>query len=308
MIPSPCSCLPLSRMAHISSNPLSEDEMPRFDRLRNIRNSVVPSIGLQAVPESVKAKAVTTAGQARGLWGKAVSLSKGKARGIAGLRYLTETHVSPDVFDLEGDSHTITGDRAEDGSSEESLDVQLNSGVLVGYFRHSREGEFTLTLLRGDGGFEVLGNGSGEGDWIGAWQVSSRPGIAVPRIEWSQFRPDKYRLKVEASGPWSCRLIQPALNQSRSGIPYRCEGPAGGQVAGPFQVGSRPLLVSARHDGGGSFLGRLLSLDGTVEHDVVKAEGQTSLEDYPTEAMPGKEYLLFVSADGTWELEFTEGY
>ena len=282
--------------------------MPQFDRLRNIRKLVVPSIKLQAVPESVKDKAVTTAGQARGLWGKAVSLSKDKTRGIAGLHYLTQTHVSPEVFEVQGDSHTICGGRPEGGSSEESLHVRLNSGVLVGHFRHSRAGEFIVALFRGDGGFEVLGNGSGEGDWIGAWQVSSRPGRGIPRIEWSQFRPDKYRLKVEASGPWRCRLIQPALNQSRFGIPYRCEGSAGGQVAGPFKVGARPLRLSARHDGGGSFLARLLSLDGTHRCDVVKAEGQTTLEEHSTEAMPGKEYLLLVSADGAWELEFTEGY
>ena len=49
-------------------------------------------------------------------------------------------------------------------------------------------------------------------------------------------------------------------------------------------------------------------LDGTDQCDVVKAEGQTNLEEHPTEAIPGKEYLLLVSADGTWELEFTEGY
>ena len=283
--------------------------MPQFDRLKNIRKVVVvPSIELQTVPKSVKDKAVTTAGQARGLWGKAVSLSKDKARGIAGLHYLTETHVSPDVFELEGDSHTIVGDHAGDGSSEESLGVQLISGALVGHFTHSHEGEFTVTLFRGDGGFEVLGNGSGEGDWIGAWPVSNHPRRTIPKIEWSQFRPDKYRLKVEASGPWRCRLIQPALNQSHSGIPYHCEGPAGGRVAGPFKVGVHPLRVRAQHDGGGSFLARLLSLDGTDQCDVVKAEGQTSLEEHPTEAMPGKEYLLFVSADGTWEVEFTEGY
>ena len=53
--------------------------MPQFDRLKNIRKVVVPSIELQTVPKSVKDKAVTTAGQARGLWGKAVSLSKDKA-------------------------------------------------------------------------------------------------------------------------------------------------------------------------------------------------------------------------------------
>ena len=282
--------------------------MPQFDRLRNIRKLVVPSIELQAAPESVRDKAVSTAGQARGLWSKAVSLSKDKARGIAGLHHLTQMHVSPTVFELEGDSHTILGDRAEDGSSDESLKVQLNAGVLVGHFRHSREGEFTVTLSRDDGGFEVLGNGSGEGDWIGAWQVSSRPGRGIPNIGWSQFRPDKYRLKVEASGPWRCRLIQPALNQSLSTIPYHCEGPGGGQVAGPFKVGSRPLRVRAQHDGGGPFLARMLSLDGTDQCDVVKAEGQTNLEEHPIEAMPGKEYLLFVSADGTWELEFTEGY
>ena len=283
--------------------------MPKFDSLRNIRKLVVPSIELQAVPGSVRDKAVTTAGQARGLWGKTVSLTKDKAREIARLDYLTQTHVSPtSVFELEGDSHTIRGDRSEDGPSEESLKVQLNAGVLVGHFNHSRESEFTVTLFRDDGGFEVLGNGSGEGDWIGAWQVSSRPGRGIPKIGWSQFRPDKYRLKVEASSPWRCRLIQPALNQSPSSIPYRCEGSAGGQVAGPFKVGARPLRVSARHDGGGSFMVRLLSLDGTVQHDVVRAEGQINLEEYPTEAMPGKEYLLFVSADGTWELEFMEGY
>ena len=282
--------------------------MPQFDRLKNIRKVVVPSIELQTVPKSVKDKAVTTAGQARGLWEKAVSLSKDKARGITGLHYLTETHVSPDVFELEGDSHTIGGDHAEDGLSEESLEVQLMAGVLVGHFRHSREGEFTVTLFRDDGGFEVLGTGSGEGDWIGAWQVSSRPGRGIPKIGWRQFRLGKYCLKVEASDPWHCRLIQPALNQSRSSIPYRCEGPSGGQVAGPFKVGSRPLRVRAQHDGGGSFLARLLSLDGTDQCDVVKAEGQTNLEEHPTEAIPGKEYLLLVSADGTWELEFTEGY
>ncbi len=282
--------------------------MPQFDRLKNIRKVVVPSIELQTVPKSVKDKAVTTAGQARGLWGKAVSLSKDKARGITGLHYLTETHVSPDVFELEGDSHTIGGDHAGDGSSEESLGVQLDSGVLVGHFRHSCRGEFTVTLFRGDGGFEVLGNDSGEGDWIGAWQVGSREGRGIPRIGWSQFRPDKYRLKVEASGPWRCRLIQPALKQSRSTIPYRCEGPGGGHVAGPFRVGSRPLRVRAQHDGGGPFLARLFSLDGTDQCDVVKAEGQTNFEERPTEAMPGKEYLLLVSADGTWKLEFTEGY
>ena len=282
--------------------------MPQFDRLKNIRKSVVPSIELQAVPERVKDKAVTTVGSARDLWGKAVSLSKDKARKTAGLYYLTQTHVSPEVFEIEGDSHTICGGCPEGGSSEESLDVQLDSGVLVGHFRHSREGEFKVTLFRGDGGFEVLGNGSGEGDWIGAWQVSSRTGRGIPRIEWSQFRPDEYRLEVEASGPWRCRLIQPALNQSRSGIPYRCKGSAGGQVAGPFKVGAWPLRVGAQHNGAGAFVARLLSLDGTDQCDVVRAEGQTSLEEHPTEAMPGKEYLLLVSASGAWELEFTEGY
>ena len=51
--------------------------MPKFDRLRNIRKFVVPSTELLAVPESVRDKAVTTAGQARRLWGSVLKWAEG---------------------------------------------------------------------------------------------------------------------------------------------------------------------------------------------------------------------------------------
>ena len=295
-------------------SPLLEDEMPQFDRLRNIRKLVNPNIQkLQAVWGSVKDATTSTAGQARGLWRDGVSLSKNKAKALAASHNLTPTYISPDVFNLQGERYTICGSDSEGSSSEETSKLQLHVGALVGHFKHSGDGEFTVALARSDGGFEVMGADAGEGDWIGAWQVKGswlgrlRPGKS--RDGWlSQVNPGGYRLKVEASGNWSFRLIQLALNQSPSGIPYRCEGAAGSQVAGPFKVGSHPLRVRAQHDGGGSFLVRLISLDGTDERDVVKEEGQTHLEEHPIEAMPGKEYLLFAKAGGTWELEFTEGY
>ena len=288
--------------------------MPQSDRLRNIRKLVKPNIQKpRAVLDSVKDATTATAGHARGLWKGGVSLSKKKAQSLASLHYLTPTHISSDALDFQGETHTICGSGSQEGLSAEMPKLQLNAGTLVGHFKHSGDGEFTVALARSDGGFEELGADAGKGNWIGAWQVggswlgqlrSGKPGDGWLR----QLNPGEYRLNVETSGDWSCHLIQPALNQSLPGIPYRCEGGAGGQVVGSFRVGSRPLRVTAQHDGGGSLLVRLLSLDGTDQRDVVKAEGQTSLEEHPAEAMPGKEYLLFVSATGTWELEFMEGY
>ena len=118
-------------------SPLLEDEMPQFDRLRNIRKLVNPNIQkLQAVSESVKDATTSTAGQARGLWRDGVSLSKNKAKALAASHNLTPTYISPDVFNLQGERYTICGSDSEGSSSEETSKLQLHVGALVGHFNN----------------------------------------------------------------------------------------------------------------------------------------------------------------------------
>ena len=209
-----------------------------------------------------------------------------------------------DMFDLEGEKHTFSGTGSGDDSPEQTEEFDLAQGALIVYSEHSGAGGFTMDLERVDGGFfgsfHELVSDDGEGGWIVARKVNDG---------WfEELKPGKHRLNVNATGRWTCNLVQPYLGQSPVTIPYRSGGSEGGLATGPFRVGSRPLLASIRHDGGGPFLVRLISLDGTDQTDVVEETGQIHLEEHPTEAMPGKEYLLFVLAGGTWELEFTEGY
>ena len=50
------------------------------------------------------------------------------------------------------------------------------------------------------------------------------------------------------------------------------------------------------------------SVDGTHYCAVYQREGQFYVEDQLTDIIPGKEYILYIDADGEWSLGFTEGY
>lgn len=246
-----------------------------------------------------------------------------------------------DVFSLQGTRYDFSGNGRRGGSSEKTDEFHLSQGALAFCAEHSSAGDFRVELKPMDRGFlsdsvfflsgdNVLVSGDGCNQWTGAKSVTDEwteilnsgkrrlkdgwRGILKSSMDsslnsgWPEIlKPGKYRLAVEARGAWTCRLLQPSLGQSPVALPYKCEG-EGAIVAGPFRVGSRPLLVSGRHNGAGEFFVNLVSLDGSDEYEVIKEDGQIHLEEHPTEAKPGKEYLLFVNAGGAWELTFTEGY
>lgn len=120
--------------------------------------------------------------------------------------------------------------------------------------------------------------------------------------------PGKYRLEVKSQSGWSCRFIQPELEQSNGPLAddwgYT---PAGTYVLGPYKSGSRPLLANFRHNGGGGFFFNALAVDGTHEYRY-SDDGQFIINGIQTDIRPGKEYLLIVSSDGEWNFAFTEGY
>ena len=254
----------------------------------------------------------------------------------------TDTENS-DVFDLEGEHYFFEGQGARIGSEEETEEFPLSKGLLIWGCGHEGTGEFFVTLWNdpweSDGAeftyFRPCGLAadSGEGFWEGAFLVGpDERGFWEGLFDDDLGPPEPSKrnlLKVGSSGPWFCHLFQPALGQLASDFPYCASGDADSGIAGFFRVGSRPLRLTAQHDGGGEFIILLMSFDGTDVCEVLEENGQCQFERQPleddligqTEAdqsmidqgkartpKPGKEYLLLVQATGTWNLTFTEGY
>ena len=131
------------------------------------------------------------------------------------------------------------------------------------------------------------------------------------------LRAGKHRLSVESSGRWSCRILQPSLGQSFGALVevfddddwITGEWMAESWIGGPFHSGSRPVLASIHHRGGGEFSITALSVDGTHRCSVFESEeGQFVVEDHQTVIQPGKDYMLAVTTDGEWKLKLSEGY
>ena len=125
--------------------------------------------------------------------------------------------------------------------------------------------------------------------------------------------PGKYRIEVKSQDRWTCRFIQPDLGQSsltlkREECDFNADGDAGVQVLGPLKSGSGPVFARIGHSGRGKFYVAAYSVDGTHQCLVFEEEGQFQIEDHPTEIRPGKEYMLYILADGAWNLNFSEGY
>lgn len=129
------------------------------------------------------------------------------------------------------------------------------------------------------------------------------------------LRPGKYSLEAKSKNKWSCRLIQPDIGQSVDSLGAESKDDlnqdsmdAGQFILGPAKSGPRPVLAHIRHSGLGEFRAAVHSVDGTHECAIFDQKGQFIVEDQQTEIRPGKEYFLYVEADGEWNMVFTEGY
>ena len=127
--------------------------------------------------------------------------------------------------------------------------------------------------------------------------------------------PGRYRIEVKSESRWSCQFIQPALGQGTDSLLDDDDDDGkeesmepGLFIAGPYKPVRRPLLACIQHKGGGEFDAEAFSVDGTHYCEIYQEEGQFYLEDHMTDIIPGKEYILYISADGGWGLSFREGY
>lgn len=126
--------------------------------------------------------------------------------------------------------------------------------------------------------------------------------------------PGKYRIEVTSKDRWTCSFIQPDLGQPlgplavEDGNLDQASIGAGLYIHGPLESGYRPTLANIYHRGLGEFYAAAYSADGTHQCTVFQETGQFRVEEYQTEIKPGKEYFLYIEADGEWFITFTEGY
>ncbi len=209
------------------------------------------------------------------------------------------------VFDLDGEGIRFSDRIVRQADIWVSESFALSRGALAVTFTHQGRQGSDAALVRDEPGIfdepTTLFELGEEGTGVGLWRVAEG--------EWRDPHPEvNYHLEVSGWGDFECLFLQPDLGQAAVQFPYSTGGSGGATIAGPFRVGSRPILANLRHDGGGRFFVELVSLDGAHECEVISTDGQVHLDDYPVEVKPGKEYLLYTGAGGNWELELTEGY
>ena len=206
-------------------------------------------------------------------------------------------------------------------SREQANAASIGSGI-VASAAIDRIVPLAGSLLRGLMGGAVRFLPSGEispTNWTPVDDKGECSAFRIARVREDDQRallPGKYRLEVKSTSRWSCRFIQPALGQGMESLITEPDDAADDNerikptplIAGPFKPVRRPPIARIQHNGGGVFDAEAFSVDGTHYCAVYQREGQFYVEDQMTDIIPGKEYILYVYADGEWSLDFTEGY
>ena len=253
-------------------------------------------------------------------------------------------------FNLQGRQESFSGSGHKESETKKSRGFSLTQGVIIAEIEHHGDGDFKLEFVPAEGfgkgvaiAAKVAGAGlSGPvGYFVGRILGKTITNIWAPidskgklntlaiaqikkdfltraRVQTKEYKGNflsrgKYRLEVESKDRWSCRFIQPDLEQSSVTLKHEeCDfiedGDAGVHVLGPLKSGSGPVLVRIGHSGRGKFYAAAYSVDGTHQCFVYKEEGQFQIEPHPTKIKSGKEYILYISADGAWNLKLIEGY
>ena len=150
-----------------------------------------------------------------------------------------------------------------------------------------------------------------EGEISQAWAIAR---VSANEDDEDCLLPGKYRLEVKSKSKWGCRFIQPSLGQGTESLLGEDDEDEDELIepmlllAGPFKPVRRPLIASVQHNGGGMFDAEAFSVDGTHYCALYQREGQFYVDDHMTDVIPGKEYILYVGADGEWGMRFREGY
>jgi hypothetical protein len=151
---------------------------------------------------------------------------------------------------------------------------------------HNGSSNFSV-ILRGGGNEDLLVNTIG--DYSG-------------RTLASDVSPGRYRLQIDADGPWSVELTQPVARSSAKRVPGTVQG-RGDSVIPLRAVEDLEPIVTGSHQGEGNFAVTITGIGDITGQELLFNEiGNFSGQTITT--LPEGGYLLAVTADGPWKLRF----
>ena len=214
-------------------------------------------------------------------------------------------------FNLKGSKWRSQG---YGGDTYKSQEIVLEQGIVIVEITHHGLGEIearvtpTGSILDALFGTEQSIEMEGQESNVVIFQVDETAEDAL--------RPGKHRLEVDSSGRWECKLIQPNLGQGNTPLTDSDddenddigEVEPGLYITGPHLPTRRPILAEVLHKGPGGLYAIAYSVDGTHWCVIHGEEGQFYGEQLLTEIRPGKEYMLWIHAEGKWNITLSEGY
>ncbi|MFC4544574.1 polysaccharide deacetylase [Halosolutus amylolyticus] len=175
----------------------------------------------------------------------------------------------------------------EGTGTSDSAEFELEESILIGQFSHDGESEFLVdvTPIDGDLDDERLVTATG-----------ATSGESIMTVDGG-----RYRLTVEADGPWSIDLDQPAIHSDDlADLPVEASGTGSGFV-GPLWTPDDPSL-SVTHDGDGAFIVDGYGADGSWEQIVNKTGAFDNSRSYAASGV----VWINVEADGNWTLDVSD--
>jgi hypothetical protein len=182
--------------------------------------------------------------------------------------------------------------RTVEGAGQQVKAVRLRTdGPMVVTASHRGQSNFIVDLVpRGGGDSENLYNeiGNFKGQVLVEDAASGR-----------------YRLRVEADGPWTLRLSQPLPSDDAKRLPGRVSG-RGAKVVRVRVDGDMQPTVTATHRGDSNFIvdivgyGDQVSGSENLYNEIGNFRGETLMDE-----LPAGDYLVNVQADGRWSLRFS---
>ena len=209
-------------------------------------------------------------------------------------------------FNLKGTKILSRGDGKPDNAKHQSNEFTLTQGVAILETWHKGTEEFKITLDSKKGSYEIKREGAGH--YIDAFLVTEED--LFPDHE---ALAGDYKFIVQSASPWQCRLIQPDLGQSYGDFIKSWQRPLtfkedGTHIAGPYKVGTKPVLGNFIKEGHGDLTALAYSLDGTDYAELCNDKGQFLQNDIQLSLKPNKEYMIIIYSDGPWQFWCSEGY
>lgn len=168
--------------------------------------------------------------------------------------------------------------------------ISITSPFAVVKMSHTGSGNFAVWLKHAT---------TGKGEDLLANEIGSYTGTRM-----SHLQPGEYFFDIDADGPWSLTVMEPAHLPAQKQPPYRFSG-RGPAVPGIFFLESGRADFALTHDGDSNFAVVLYDVGRSRSEEMLANEignwtGRESV------SLSGGWYTLDIEADGNWTVSVTQ--